>query len=317
MKIRKFKFIYTLLAALLPAAALMAQDAAAGGGEDLYFFDRLGADMMIGFAAAVMITAIIVLYRLLTAMIKVQQLKIYQEQGLEEYLQEVENPKSWWETMREKWEGAVPVEKEGDILLDHDYDGIKELDNNLPPWWVALFYITIGFSVVYLAYYHFSDAGKSAREEYAIEMEEAEKAVAAYRAKQSDQVTEDNVTVVTNDAALAAGKATFTTLCATCHGQNGEGGVGPNMTDEYFLHGCEIKDVFKTIKYGVPEKGMISWQSQLRPSEMQNVASYIMTLVGNTVENPKEPEGDPCTPTAGQEKPAEEAATNGKELGMN
>ena len=318
MKIRKSKFIYSLLAGMIPGTALMAQDAAAAdGGSHLYFFDKMGADMLLGFAAAVMITAIIVLYRLLNAMIKVQQLKIYQEQGLEQYLKEVENPKSWWETMREKWEDAVPVEKEGDILLDHNYDGIKELDNNLPPWWVAMFYITIGFAVVYLTYYHFTDAGQGSREEYAVEMEQAEEAVAAFRAKQADQVTEENVVRLTDDASLAAGKGTFTTLCATCHGQNGEGGVGPNMTDTYFLHGCDIKDVFRTIKYGVTDKGMISWQSQLRPSEMQAVASYVLTLVGNTVDNPKDPQGEPCTPTANQEEPTEETQTTGEELGMN
>jgi cytochrome c oxidase cbb3-type subunit 3 len=318
MKIRKFKFIYLTLASMLPSLGLMAQDAAAAGGNDPYFYERFGSYILVGFASAVMITAVIILYRLLAIMIKVQQIKIYQEQGLEEYLKDVQEPKSWWTRVMERWEDAVPIEKEGDILMDHNYDGIRELDNNLPPWWVAMFYITIFFAAGYLTYYHFTDMGAGSREEYATEMEIAKEQVALYRSKQADQVTEENVVALTEPSALEGGKTTFMTLCATCHGQNGEGGVGPNMTDDYFLHGCGIKDVFKTIKYGVPEKGMISWQDQLRPSEMQAVASYIMTLRGNTVENPKEPQGEECKPpTANEEAPAEEVeTTEGGELGM-
>ena len=124
-----------------------------------------------------------------------------------------------------------------------------------------------------------------------MEMKEAEVAVARYLANQADQVDETNVELLTDEASLAAGEAIFLGKCATCHGNLGEGGVGPNMTDEYWIHGGTIVDVFSTVKYGVPAKGMISWRDQLRPQEMQMVSSYILTLQGTDPPNQKAPEG--------------------------
>lgn len=199
----------------------------------------------------------------------------------------------FWTRLRKKyWEDAVPTEREGDILLTHPHDGIFELDNRLPPWWLNMFYLTIIWAVGYMYYYHFGGNGPSQKEEYQQEVEVAKKQVAMALAGKANAVDESNVTAITDAAALSEGELIFKNTCAACHGQAGEGGVGPNMTDDYWLHGGGIKNIFKTIKYGVPEKGMISWQSQLKPSDMQKVSSYILTLHGTNPANPKEPQGE-------------------------
>jgi cytochrome c oxidase cbb3-type subunit 3 len=200
---------------------------------------------------------------------------------------------SFWDRMRKKyWEDAVPIEREGEIISHHDFDGIRELDNRLPPWWVNMFILTIIWAVGYMFYYHWGGDGPSSIEEYNMEMEQAKKQQAVALAGMANTVDESNVTALTESGALGEGQLIFKNVCAACHGQGGEGTVGPNMTDEYWIHGGGIKNIFKTIKYGVPEKGMISWQSQLSPSDMQKVASYILTLEGTNPPNPKEPQGE-------------------------
>ncbi len=195
------------------------------------------------------------------------------------------------ELWEKKLTDAVPVEREHEVMLDHDYDGIRELDNNLPPWWVYMFYASILFAIVYIGYYHFTD-GKLQHDEYLAEMVEADLAKAEYMKNAANLVDETNVIAVTDMTRLEAGKAIFLQNCAPCHGQNGEGTVGPNLTDDYWLHGGGIANVFNTTKYGVPAKGMIAWQSQLGASQIQEVASYILTLYGTLPANPKEPQGE-------------------------
>lgn len=199
---------------------------------------------------------------------------------------------------------AVPVEKEEDVLMDHEYDGIHELDNNLPPWWLYGFYFTIVFGVVYIINYHFSDNGKLMVEEYQAEMLEAEEAKAAFVSKQENIVDENNVVYLADADALAAGGKTFRLYCGPCHGETGgsmPGGVGPNLTDDYWIHGGSMNDIYKTIKYGVPEKGMVSWQAQLNPTQIQQLASYIKSLYGTNPENAKEPQGEKWEDTAADE----------------
>ncbi|MCB9267829.1 MAG: caspase family protein [Lewinellaceae bacterium] len=212
----------------------------------------------------------------------------------ERHQKEAQQQESFWDRLFRRWTNMVPVEKEEDILFDHEYDGIRELDNALPPWWVALFTITIAFGVAYYSYYHITGLGGSSAEEYKMEMEQADKAVQAFLSTQSNQVDETNVEQFTDEQSLAAGKTIFEGKggCFTCHGMQGEGGIGPNMTDPYWIHGGDIKDIFRTIKYGVPEKGMISWKGHLKPSEMHQVASYILSLQGTNPSNPKEPQGE-------------------------
>lgn len=190
------------------------------------------------------------------------------------------------------WEDPVPQEREGDITLDHNYDGIRELDNHLPPWWVNMFILTCIWAVGYMWYYHWGGSGPNQEQEYQNSVDQAKKEIAMALAGKADAIDESNVTALTDEGALAQGELIYKNVCAACHGQKGEGLVGPNMTDEYWLHGGGIKNVFKTVKYGVPEKGMIAWSAQLKPSDIQKVSSYILTLKGTNPPNPKAPQGE-------------------------
>ncbi|HOZ81477.1 MAG TPA: cbb3-type cytochrome c oxidase N-terminal domain-containing protein [Bacteroidia bacterium] len=187
---------------------------------------------------------------------------------------------------------SVPVAKEQDILLDHDYDGIQELDNNLPPWWKWGFYITIIAAVIYMLAYHVTGTGKLQAEEYADELAVAAKQKEERMKNSAENITEENVTVLVDAAEIAKGKDIYEKNCSACHMADGGGMVGPNLTDSYWLHGGGVKNIFKTITYGVPAKGMISWQAQLSPKQIQEVTSFIMTLHGTKPAAPKEPQGD-------------------------
>lgn len=199
---------------------------------------------------------------------------------------------SLFQKLNKKAWNLIPIEKEEEIVLDHDYDGIRELDNSLPPWWLYTFYLTIIWGIGYIYVFHMSDIGLSQKSEYELELKVAKEDKIKQLALKGDDVDETNVLFVTEAAQLEAGKSIFLASCAACHGAEGQGGIGPNMTDDYWIHGGSIVDVFKTIKYGVPEKGMIAWKAQLKPSTIQNVASYILTLKGTNPPNPKAPQGD-------------------------
>lgn len=190
----------------------------------------------------------------------------------------------------ERFNASVAIEEEEEILFDHEYDGIRELDNDLPPWWKYGFYVTIVVGLVYLVHYHVFRTGSLQAEEYTMEVKEAERRVAEYRANAANLVDETNVTVLTDETSLEKGKEVFKN-CFACHGSNGEGGVGPNLTDEYWLYGGSIKDIFKIIKYGT-EKGMKSWKDELSALQMSQVASYVHALAGTNPPNGKAPEGE-------------------------
>ena len=262
-----------------------------------------------GVSAIIIIVAFLMIFRMLNLIVRMKEIQIYEKHGLDEFLAKKElHEGSFWKYLNSILTDNVPIEKETDILLDHNYDGIRELDNNLPPWWVYGFYLTIAIAVVYMLYFHVFNYGPSSQEEYEIEMAEAEKAVEEYLATQANLVDETNVTLLTDEAALTRGQEIFQVNCIACHLEHGGGGpmsVGPNLTDEYWLHGGSIQDVFTTIKYGVPEKGMISWQSQLRPGEMADVASYILSLQGTNPPNAKEPQGELYVPVETTEVPAD------------
>jgi cytochrome c oxidase cbb3-type subunit III len=181
--------------------------------------------------------------------------------------------------------GSVPLEKEEEIIFHHEYDGIRELDNNLPPWWVYMFYATIIFAIVYLGYYHLSSSSDLQIAEYNKEMERAEKLMAS-------RMNENTVTLVSDKAMLEEGKKIFLENCAACHGMEGQGTIGPNLVDQYWLHGGGVKNIFKTIKNGVAGKSMRAWQNDFSPKQMQEVASYIITLQGTKPANAKEPQGE-------------------------
>ena len=185
---------------------------------------------------------------------------------------------------------TTPVETEHELLLNHEYDGIRELDSQVPPWFLWLFYLTIAFAVFYMLDYHVFSSSPLQDEEYQLQVQQADIERAALM-KSGAFLNEESVALLTDQAALDAGKQIFTTNCVACHAADGGGLVGPNLTDDYWIHGGGIKNIFKVIKYGVVAKGMISWQSQLNPKQMQDVASYIISLHGTTPANPKQPEG--------------------------
>lgn len=181
---------------------------------------------------------------------------------------------------------AVPIEEEASILMDHEYDGIRELDNNLPPWWVWGFYITIFFAVIYLVHYHVLGTGDLQEKEYNKSVATAQKEIDAYLKAAAMNVDETNVTLLTDDAGISSGKSLFETNCTTCH-KDGSGDIGPNLTDTYWLYGNDIKDVFKTIKKGTAN-GMPEHESKLNPVQLQQVASYVLSL---KYKPGKEPQG--------------------------
>jgi len=186
---------------------------------------------------------------------------------------------------------STPIEKEQEILLDHNYDGIKELDNHIPPWFHALFWGAIIFAAIYLVKFHIIGAGNVMEQEYNEEIQAAllQKQILL---KTGALLNEETVTALTDASALQDGKDVFQKNCVACHGQNGEGLVGPNLTDDYWIHGGGIKNIYLTIKNGVPSKGMISWQTQLTPNQMQAVGSYVISLHGTNPLNAKAPEGN-------------------------
>jgi len=294
MKFGKYFFLFLLLAL---STAVWGQAAAAPAAESVDLLPRIMMYVLAIAAAALFIVAMIFV-------VKVNQFLYKRVLDLEAGKTGVALPKeavvidqpqgdSFFTKLRKKyWEDPVPIEREHEILSHHDFDGIRELDNRLPPWWVNLFILSIIWAAIYMYYYHWGGNGPSSAEEYEIAVERAKKEQAVALAGMGGMVDESNVVALTESGDLAEGELIFKNVCAACHGQLGEGTVGPNMTDEYWIHGGGIKNIFKTIKYGVPDKGMISWQSQLTPSDMQKVGSYILTLQGTNPPNPKAPQGD-------------------------
>lgn len=196
---------------------------------------------------------------------------------------------NWWWT---KLNAAVSLDREKDIDLNHDYDGIRELDNKVPPWWNWTFAFTIVFSVAYLWRYHIAYTAPLQKEEFEIAMQKGEEKKQAYLKNAANNVDENTIKMLDADG-IAAGKALYTVNCVACHGANGEGAqVGPNLTDDYWIHKGGLSDIFKSIKYGWVDKGMKSWKDDLSPVQMAQLASYVKSLKGTKPANAKEPQGD-------------------------
>ena len=200
--------------------------------------------------------------------------------------------KKWWAGLDKKlFTKATPVEKEADVMLDHNYDGIQELDNALPPWWKYGFYLTIGVAIIYLLNFHVFGTGKNPTEEYDEEVAKARIEKEIYESKNKDKIDENNVPMA-DAAGLATAKGIFSTQCVACHGKLGEGGAGPNLTDDYWLHKGSLNDIYHTIKNGYPEKGMQSWAAVFSPKEISFLASYVKSLYGTKPPNAKAPQGE-------------------------
>ena len=180
-----------------------------------------------------------------------------------------------------------------DKLLDHNYDGIEEYDNPLPPWWVYLFVITIIWGGLYIFYYHIAGMGPDSSGEYQAELKDYQtKFASTIAAEAGVNWNEPNFEVVSDKEQIEMAKNLFTKNCVACHGPLAQGGIGPNLTDDYWIHGGGINNIAKTIALGVPEKGMITWKNTLKKKEILALASYVMSLKGSNPPNPKPPQGD-------------------------
>ena len=198
----------------------------------------------------------------------------------------------WFKKLMQKLTKTEPIENEANLLLNHDYDGIRELDNNLPPWWVYLFYGCIAFAAIYLVRFEIMD-GDNQEMELKKELAQAKIDVAEYMKTAPDLMDEKTVTLLNDPADLAIGKTIFTTNCAACHRADGGGQIGPNLTDDRWILGGGIKNIFHTVTNGGRDgKGMIAWKGTLKPKEIQKVASYIISLKGSNPADPKAPDGE-------------------------
>lgn len=181
--------------------------------------------------------------------------------------------------------------RDDDRLVGHAYDNIQEYDNPLPGWWVWIFVATIVFSAAYWGYYQLGP-GPSVMAEYEAEARIASERAAALAAREGAQSDETIVAVARDTGVMAKAKEAFVARCAVCHGPQGQGLIGPNLTDEYWLHGGRPTDIFRIISDGEVEKGMVPWKGVLAPQEIRALAAYIGTLRGSNPPNPKPPQGD-------------------------
>jgi len=194
-----------------------------------------------------------------------------------------------WKSLLQKLTKTKSITQESDILLDHDYDGIKELDNALPPWWLYSWYASMVFAVLYLGYYHIL-GGDTQTEEFEKQMEIARIEVEKYKIENPSTFDASTITASSN---TDASKKLFKSNCAVCHAVDGGGGIGPNLTDEYWILGGGIKNIYNTIAEGGRDgKGMIAWKSSFNPEKMQQLASYIVSLEGTAPKKPKKKEGE-------------------------
>ena len=305
---KKYKFILPLFILILPIKA-----AAQAAVEKRGFIEQFQLEIVMGMTLVVCLVALMAMIAMLVAMKTMLKSKMAEKGVVEEEqllkAREGEEGVGFWGLFWNRFNESVPVAKEHQVATSHEYDGIRELDNRLPGWWLYGFYFTILFGVGYLINYHVLGSGALQQEEYEQDMAAAEIQVKEYLASMDNLIDESSVEVSTESSDILAGQEIYDANCAVCHAKDGGGGVGPNFTDKYWIHGGDISSIFKTIKYGVPSKGMISWQAQLSPKKIQQVASYIYTLQGTTPENPKESQGELFERAEEVESPADSTTT--------
>jgi len=284
------RLIYTI-AILLSGSSLWAAETPAGASTGNTFSE------------VVVILFLIALLFLIVSLVLLKTVQVMAKEIKNPSLLQVEEPArmmeySEWEAVEKsspsiwsKLMGLRPISEEKDLMMDHSFDGIVELNNPTPAWFMGLFYATITFAVVYLLNYHVFEWSPLQDEEYAIEMKAADVQKATFLAKSGDLIDENSVKLSTDANILAAGKATYLQNCVACHGTLGEGTIGPNLTDDSWIHGGTVNAIFKTLKYGVPEKGMIAWEKILTPKQTSDLSNYILSLQGTNPPNPKEPQG--------------------------
>ncbi len=264
-----------------------------------YFVDSGNKPAIIAYPAAQLFMLIILLLLISIALIlnavENVMFQTLSEEAKERYLanQSKSTGWTWGKKIYEDLLGAKPIATEDEIILDHNYDGIRELNNKLPPWWVYMFYATIVFAVVYLVRFHIFDDYTQVME-YEQQVAVAKLEIEEYKKTAKGLVDASTVQLLTDSSDINAGKVIFESTCVACHMADGGGGIGPNLTDQNWILGGGIKNVFNTISEGGRDgKGMVAWKAILKPAEMAQVASYILVEInGKIPANPKAAEGD-------------------------
>lgn len=245
---------------------------------------------MVGVTILLIIVVLFYIMRVLNIMIRQAE-----EERAIRLGQPVRVHQTWWEKFWQQLNDSVPVSQEKDIDLGHNYDGIRELDNHLPPWWTGLFYATIIWGLIYLVVYHVTNNLPLSRDEYENELTQAAEQAKILQASQPQEVIDANTLEYKADKDLIANgqKVFMSNNCGSCHRNDGGGnGIGPNLTDNYWIHGGLVKNIFTTIDKGVVEKGMPAWGKVMSPKDVRDVAFFVMSLQGTNPPDAKAPQGD-------------------------
>jgi cytochrome c oxidase cbb3-type subunit III len=277
------KWVFILMMFLFSSGAY-----AQGGSTDNATL--LVAVIVVGVVAILVLFVSIYTLQVLNIVIKSEAERKAKEAGVE-----AKPELTLWQKFLKVANRRVDADKEETIILDHNYDGIRELDNHLPPWWNYLFYLTIVFGIFYVILYHVTDTFPLQEEAYENEMAEAAASAEMRMAENQasgNAFSEADLELTTDPDILASGSKIFAQQCAVCHKADGGGSIGPNLTDDYWLHGGDIKSIYTTIRVGVPDKGMISWEAMLSPTQIRDVANYIKSLRGTNPPGAKAPQGE-------------------------
>jgi cytochrome c oxidase cbb3-type subunit III len=275
-KISLFIFLF-LQSGIVKADTIVGVSKSSMSGNDLLLV------FIIGMLIIVMLVVAIVLFNISIALKKMLPSKVEIDTEFQKAMDE--------RTIWQKLAGLRPMKYEQTMMMEHAYDGILEIDNPIPAWFMTLFYGSIIISILYMFVYHVVGDGQIMTTEYKEQMLEGETIKQAYMKQFASSINENNVTLLKDETSIKEGKKMFIQNCVACHAADGGGGVGPNLTDEFWIHGGSVKSVYHTISEGVAEKGMIAWKKSLNSIQMQQVASYIISLKGTIPAKPKEPQG--------------------------
>jgi cytochrome c oxidase cbb3-type subunit III len=279
----KYFFKISFFIFLLLQSGIVQADTPVGVSKSSMSGNDLLLIFIIGMLIIVMLVVAIVLFNISIALKKMLPSKVEIDTEFQKAMDE--------RTIWQKLAGLRPMKYEQTMMMEHAYDGILEIDNPIPAWFMTLFYGSIIISILYMFVYHVVGDGQTMTTEYKEQMVEGESIKQAYMKQFASSINENNVTLLKDETSIKEGKKMFIQNCVACHAADGGGGVGPNLTDEFWIHGGSVKSVYHTISEGVAEKGMIAWKKSLNPIQMQQVASYIISLKGTIPAKPKEPQG--------------------------
>lgn len=283
-----FSFLLLLLLSLSPAVFAQADENSEATTKVAQTIGGMSVSTFYIMASVIFLELFIIIILLINIkfLIKGENEKLTDEkEPTPKNLKARQNKLSWWA----RFNKLKPVSEESDLDVGHDYDGIRELNNRLPPWWLYGFYVSIIFAVVYLWRFHIAHTGPSSIQEYQASVAKAELKTQEFLKEKGEAMDENSVTVLTNPTDIAAGKAIFIKSCAVCHKEDGGGMVGPNLTDDYWMHGHDIKNIFKTIRYGI--NAMPQWQNTYSNKEIAQVSSFVKTLHNTNPPGAKAAEG--------------------------